>query len=87
MTTQREPPEAAGPGTYTESGQVLYGDAAAPGAQAVVIPAIPAAERDRSRAEAERNAQGGHCAGIPKDVLTALSAALREAEQKGRRGR
>jgi hypothetical protein len=82
-----EPPEAAGPGTQDPSGLVVYGERAAAGARVFVPPPRPAEERERDRAERERNAQCSHCAGIPKDVLQAMAAALRDAEQKGRRGR
>jgi hypothetical protein len=87
MTSLAEPPEALGPGTQDPSGLVVYGGEAAPGPRVFVPPPVPPEQRERDRAERERNAQCSHCAGIPKDVLTALSAALRDAEQKGRRGR
>jgi hypothetical protein len=79
-------PEAQGPGTALPDGSVIYGDPG-PAGRTFVPPPRPAAERDRDRAEQARNAQCSHCAGIPKPVLAAMATALRDAEQKGRRGR
>jgi hypothetical protein len=78
------PPEALGPGTERADGAVLYGDDAAPGARAVVVPARPAAERDRDMAEARRRARCPRCADIPDGLATALSAAIRAAAHDGR---
>jgi hypothetical protein len=71
-----EIPEAAGPGSYAPDGTVLYGDQAAPGARVFVPPRMPASERDRIRAEAERGAGCHRCAGIPADLLASLRTAL-----------
>jgi hypothetical protein len=80
------PPESAGPGTPTPAGGVLYGDAGAPGAQAVVIPARPGAERERDRAERAAQAQCQFCEGVPKTLLAEIRKALQAAREDGRRG-
>jgi hypothetical protein len=85
MQTSTAPPEAAGPGIDHPDGRVIFGhDYRQP---TRIEPRLDPELRDRERAEAARNARCGHCAGIPEDVLRAVSAALRTAREDGRRGR
>jgi hypothetical protein len=75
--SRTEPPEALGPGTPDPSGLVVYGDAAAPGAPVHIEPRMSPAERERNRAEAERNARCPRCMAIPDELVASLTAALK----------
>jgi hypothetical protein len=79
-------PEAQGPGSPDPSGLVVYGDPG-PAGRTFVPPPRPAEERDRDMAQRAASARCQHCMHIPDGVLAAVTAALRDAEQKGRRGR
>jgi hypothetical protein len=80
-------PEAQGPGTALPDGTVIYGEAAQAPARTFVPPPRPAAERDRDMAAWNARAPCPRCAAIPDDLAAAVTTALRDAEQKGRRGR
>jgi hypothetical protein len=63
------PPEAAGPGTETASGEVLFGDAGASGANAVLGAPLPPL--------GEPSARCPRCQHIPDELVASLTAALR----------
>ena len=69
------PPEAQGPGTYDEqSGAVRYGD---DGQGQVRIGRMPLpSPEERARSVAGLDIQCPHCAGIPREALAAMQAAL-----------
>jgi hypothetical protein len=66
--SRTEPPEAAGPGTDTPSGAVLYGDQGAPGAPAVFDVPLPPLGEPSPRC--------ARCAALPDDLVASLTAAL-----------
>jgi hypothetical protein len=78
------PPEAAGPGTEAPGGAVVYG-VAAPAGRTAVIPARPASERERDRAERAARPCCDRCADIPDEILLPIAAALGAARSEGRR--
>lgn len=80
--TRSQPPEALGPGVDTPSGEVIYG---VPGTRVHIEPRVTAEERDRIRAQAERNARCPRCMSLPDDVVASIAAALRTAAREGRR--
>jgi hypothetical protein len=63
-----DPPEAAGPGTDTPSGEVLYGEAGAAGAPAVFDVSLPPLGEPTGRC--------ARCAALPDDLVASLTAAL-----------
>jgi hypothetical protein len=72
------PPEAQGPGDYQPDGRVVYGDAAAAGAQAVIIPAMPAWQRDANMAAYRDRCT--RCAEVPDEVIAAWRQALADVK-------